>query len=80
MSNYWSWMRYTRCSITTPTSDQATIFLKELKKVSVVMTLTATLSQVQLESSSADYLKNPVLIKGLINHSKVKLNIKSYIT
>ena len=42
------------------------------------MTLTATLSQAQLQSLWADYLKNPVVIKGSINHSNIKLNIKLY--
>ena len=45
-----------------------------------VMTLTATLSQTQVQSLCADYLKNPVLIKGSINRSNIKLNIKSYVT
>ena len=44
------------------------------------MTLTATLSQTQVQSLCADYLKNPVLIKGSINRSNIKLNIKSYVT
>lgn len=45
-----------------------------------VMTLAATLSQTQVQSLCADYLKNPVLIKGLINRSNIKLNIESYVT
>lgn len=45
-----------------------------------VMTLTATLSQTQVQSLCMDYLKNPVLIKGSINHSNIKLNIKSCVT
>ena len=45
-----------------------------------VMTLTATLSQTQVQSLCADYLKNPVLIKGSINHRNIKLNIKSCVT
>ena len=43
------------------------------------MTLTATLSQAQLQSLCDDYLRNSVLIKGSINHSNIKLNIKSYV-
>ena len=53
--------------------------IKESFSCVPVMTLTATLSQAQLESLCADYLKNPVLIKGSINRSNVKLNIKSYV-
>lgn len=45
-----------------------------------VMTLTATLSQTQVQSLCMDYLKNPVLIKGSINRSNIKLNIKSCVT
>ena len=45
-----------------------------------VMTLTATLSQEQLQSLCNDYLRNPVLIKGSIDRSNIKLNIKPYVT
>lgn len=44
------------------------------------MTLTATLSQAQMQSLCADYLTNPVVIKGSINRSNIKLNIKPYVT
>ena len=43
------------------------------------MTLTGTVSQAQLESLCADYLKNPVLVKSSINRSNIKLNMKSYV-
>ena len=45
-----------------------------------VMTLTATLSQAQMQSLCADYLRNPVVIKGSINRSNIKLDIKPYVT
>jgi predicted nucleic acid-binding Zn finger protein len=44
-----------------------------------VMALTATLSKGQLQSLCVDYLQNPVLIKSSIDHSNIKLNIKSYV-
>ncbi|PFX32199.1 ATP-dependent DNA helicase RecQ [Stylophora pistillata] len=44
-----------------------------------VMTLTATLSEEQLQSLCNDYLRSPVLIKGSINRSNIKLNIKPYV-
>ena len=44
------------------------------------MKLTATLSQEQLQSLCNDYLRNPVLIKGSIDRSNIKLNIKPYVT
>ena len=53
--------------------------IKESCSCVPVMTLTATVSQAQLESLCADYLKNPVLVKSSINRINIKLNMKSYV-
>lgn len=45
----------------------------------LMMALSATFGQEQLHSLCVEYLKNPVLIKGSINCSNIKLNIKPYV-
>ena len=44
-----------------------------------VMTLTATLNQSQLQNLCKNYLETPLLIKGSIDRSNIKIYIKPYV-
>ena len=43
------------------------------------MTLTATLNQSQLQNLCENYLETPLLIKGSIDRSNIKIYIKPYV-
>ena len=43
------------------------------------MTLTATLNQSQLQNLCKNYLETPLLIKGSIDRSNIKIYIKPYV-